>query len=194
MTWSRAALFVAGGATAFVAHESCHVLAGLALGNTPTLQPVRFLGFVPFFAISPGINCVGGTCTKANGAPFPAGPRGLYVIVSAGIICQEVEDEVILSVEPRLRYEDEAFLKGMVAFNTLASVGYALANFFSLEPPEGDLRAMSRLAPLPPGILSGIVLATAGLDIARYFLPDNVWLPWVSRLTKVATVGVVFTF
>ncbi|HTP52723.1 MAG TPA: hypothetical protein VMK42_18695 [Anaeromyxobacteraceae bacterium] len=194
LTWSNAGLFLAGGATAFVAHETCHVLAGLALGNVPTVQPVKFLGVIPFFAISPGITCVGNACYKANGTPFPPGPRGLYFIVSAGILCQEAEDEVILSLEPGIRYQDAAFLKGMLAFNTLASVGYALANLFNLEPPEGDLRAMSRLVPVPHAVLSGLVLATAALDISRYYFPDAEWLPWVSRVTKLATVGVIFAF
>jgi len=149
---------------------------------------------VPFFAISPGISCTGGRCFKASGAPFGPGPRGLYLIVSAGLLCQELTDEVILSTRPRLRYEDEPFLQGMLAFNTLASVAYAVANLLSIEPVEGDLYTMTRLSPLPRGVLSGLVLATALLDISRYLFPDVGWLPWASRATKVATVGVMFTF
>ncbi len=53
---------------------------------------------------------------------------------------------------------------------------------------------MTRLSPLPRGVLSGLVLATAVLDISRYLFPDVGWLPWASRVTKVATVGVMFTF
>jgi len=194
LTWGRAGLFAAGALTAFIAHETCHLFANLALDNTPTIQPVRFLGVIPFFAVSPGIQCVGGRCYKANGAPFPSGTQGVYFIVSAGIVCQEVEDELILSNEPRLRDRDLPFLKGMFAFNTLASVGYAIANYFSLEPPEGDLRTMARLVPLPPGVVATLVLATAALDVSRYFFPDVEWIPWVSRGTKGLTIALVFTF
>ncbi len=133
LTWGDAGLLAAGAASAFVVHESCHVAAGLAMGNPPTIQPVRFMGVVPFFAISPGVECSGGRCFKASGAPFGPGPRGLYLIVSAGILCQELTDEVILTTRPRLRYEDEPFLVGMLAFNTLASVGYAVANLLGIR-------------------------------------------------------------
>jgi len=175
-------------------HESCHAISGLALGNKPTLEPVRFLGVVPFFAVSPNVSCYDGYCLKASGAPFLPGPRGLYFIVSAGIICQEVTNEVILSVQPRIRYDDAAYLKGMLAFNTLASVAYALANLFALEPPQGDIRTMGSLVPVPHAVLSGLILATAALDISRYYFPDEEWLAWASRITKVATVGIVFAF
>ena len=76
VTFASVALTATGFLTAFVVHEACHAVANLAFGNVPTLEPVRFLGVVPFFAISPGIQCRGGTCTKRSGAPFYPGPRG----------------------------------------------------------------------------------------------------------------------
>jgi len=190
---TAAALFAAGAATGFAAHESCHVATNLLLGGAPHLERVTFLGFIPFFAISPGLYCANGKCTRF-GQPFPAGPRGVYAIVSAGFQCQHLEDEVILSLAPRLREEDAPFRKGMLAFNTLTSVGYVIANWLSVEPPQGDIATITRLTPAPRGVMTGLLLATASLDIARYFKPEEPWIVWASRATKVALGGLVLTF
>ena len=188
------AVTAAGFLTAFVVHEACHGVANLAMGNVPTLEPVRFLGFLPFLAVSPGIICNQGVCVRRNGTPFLPGPRGYAVIVSAGLICQEVADEIILTVRPRLRYEKAPFLKGMLLFNTAASVAYGIANLAGIEPPEGDLRNLDGVSPLPRGVFAAVILGTAALDVARYFLPDTQWLPWVSRGSKVVTIGMVVAF
>ena len=188
------AVTAAGFLTAFVVHEACHGVANLAMGNVPTLEPVRFLGFLPFFAVSPGITCNQGTCVRRNGTPFLPGPRGYAVIVSAGLICQEVTNEIILTAQPGLRYEKAPFLKGMLLFNTAASVAYGVANLAGIEPPEGDLRALEGVSPLPRGVFAAAILGTAALDVARYFLPDSQWLPWVSRGTKVVTLGMIVAF
>ncbi len=189
--WNKLALFAAGAATGFVAHESCHVAANLAFGNTPHLESVTFLGFVPFFAISPNVECRNGHCTTPSGQPF--GKQALYTIVSAGIQCQQYEDEVILTLEPRLRFEDAPFRKGMVTFNTLLSVGYVLSDWAGIEPPAGDMVGIHRDAGAPRHLMNTLVLGVAGLDIARYFFPDASWLAWVSRSLKVTVTGVVFT-
>ncbi len=194
VTFESVALTATGFVTAFVVHEACHAVANLAFGNVPTLEPVRFLGVVPFFAISPGIHCAGGACTKRNGAPFYPGPRGYQIIVGAGIVCQEVTDEIILTARPRIRTERAPFLKGMLLFNTAASVAYGIANLAGIEPPEGDVRGYDSVARVPHGVLAATVLATAALDVARYFLPDEAWLPWVSRGTKVVTIGLLVAF
>jgi hypothetical protein len=194
VTVGSVAVTAAGFLTAFLVHEACHGVANLAMGNVPTLEPVRFLGFFPFFAVSPGITCRNGTCTRRNGAPFFPGPRGYATIVSAGIVCQEVTDEVILTVRPGIRAERAPFLKGMLLFNTAASVAYGIANLAGIEPPEGDLRALDGVSPLPHGVFAAVVLGTAALDVARYFLPDSQWLPWVSRGSKVVTVGLIVAF
>jgi hypothetical protein len=194
VTFESVALTATGFLTAFVVHEACHAAANLAFGNVPTLEPVRFLGFVPFFAVSPGIQCAGGACTKRSGAPFYPGPRGYQVIVGAGIVCQEVTDEIILTARPRIRTERAPFLKGMLLFNTAASVAYGIANLAGIEPPEGDVRGYDSVARVPHGVLAATVLATAALDVARYFLPDEAWLPWVSRGTKVVTIGLLVAF
>jgi hypothetical protein len=194
VTVGSVAVTAAGFLTAFVVHEACHGLANLAMGNVPTIEPVRFLGFFPFFAVSPGVICRNGTCVRRDGSPFYPGPRGYAVIVSSGILCQEITDEIILSTRPDLRREKGAFLKGMLLFNTAASVAYGIANLAGIEPPEGDLRALDAVSPVPHGVFAAAVLGAAALDIARYFLPDTQWLPVVSRGTKAVTIGLVVAF
>jgi hypothetical protein len=194
VTVGSVAVTAAGFLTAFVVHEACHGVANLAMGNVPTIQPVRFLGFVPFFAVSPGITCNQGTCLRRDGSPFAPGPRGYAVIVSSGLICQEVTDEIILSTRPAIRQERAPFLKGMLLFNTAASVAYGIANLTGIEPPEGDLRGIESVSPVPRGVWAAAILGTAALDVARYFLPESQWLPWVSRGSKVVTLGMVVAF
>jgi hypothetical protein len=194
VTLASAGLTAAGFVTAFVVHEGCHAVANLSMANVPTLEPVRFAGFLPFFAVSPNVLCVGGTCTKRDGQPFWPGPRGYAFIVSSGILCQEITDEIILTEHPRIRREREPFLKGMLLFNTATSVAYAIANLTGIEPPEGDLRGLDRVVGVPHGVMAAVVLATAALDVARYFVPDAAWLPWVSRGSKALTVGLVLSY
>jgi hypothetical protein len=194
VTFTSVALTAAGFLTAFVVHEACHGVANLAMANVPTLEPVTFLGFVPFFAVSPNINCVNGTCVKRDGSPFLPGPTGYAFIVSSGILCQEITVEIILTGNPRIRHETAPFLKGMLLFNTATSVAYGIANLVGVEPPEGDLHGMDKQPGVPHGVFAALVLGTAALDVARYFLPEVGWLPWVSRGSKVLTVGLVVAF
>lgn len=187
-------LFAAGAATALVAHESCHVVTNLALGNVPHLEPVSFLGVIPYFAISPEIRCVGSQCFKENGQPFGPGRQGLFVIYSAGLQCQQLADEIILSEEPDLRRRDPPFLTGMLTFNTLASIGYVIANWAGIEPPYGDLRGLYAIG--APRTLTNVLFLAVGLmDIARYFFPETPFelLPWASRASKIAVTGLVLT-
>jgi hypothetical protein len=194
VTLESAGLTVAGFATAFVVHEACHVVANLSMANVPTLEPVRFLGIFPFFAVSPNVYCNGSSCTKRDGKPFAPGPPGYAFIVTSGILCQEVTDEIILTAHPRIRWETSPFLKGMLLFNTATSVAYAIANLAGIEPHEGDLHGLDRVVGVPHGVMAAVVLSTAGLDVARYFLPDVPWIPWVSRGTKVLTVGLMLSY
>ena len=194
VTVGSVALTATGFVTAFVVHEACHAVANLAMGNVPTLEPVRFLGFLPFFAVSPNIQCRDGACVKANGDPFLPGPRGYAVIVTSGLLCQEITDEIILSTRPGIRHETAPFLKGMLLFNTAASVAYGIANLTRIEPPQGDLYGFDQVSRLPHGVFAAVILGTAALDVARYFLPDVAWLPWVSRGSKAVTVGLVLAF
>ncbi len=194
VTFASVAGTAAGFVTAFVVHEACHGVANLAMANVPTLEPVRFLGFFPFFAVSPNVQCRDGVCLKRSGEPFQPGPPGYAFIVSSGILCQEITNEIILTAHPHLRYETEPFLKGMLLFNVATSVAYGIANLVGIEPPQGDLHALDALGGVPHGVYAAVVLGTAALDVARYFLPGTGWLPWVSRGSKVVTVGLVLAF
>jgi hypothetical protein len=194
VTFTSVALTAAGFVTAFAVHEACHGVANLAMANAPTLEPVTFLGVFPFFAVSPNIGCKNGTCVKRDGSPFAPGPKGYAFIVSSGILCQEITDEIILTGNPRIRHETAPFLKGMLLFNTATSVAYGIASLTRIEPPEGDLAGLDTLHGIPHGVFAALVLGTAALDIARYFLPEVAWLPWVSRGSKLLTVGLTVTF
>jgi hypothetical protein len=175
-----------------VAHESCHLLANLGTGNQPTLEPVSFLGFIPFVAIVPSIRCRGGDCRKRNREDYYAGRPGLYTIVSAGLQCQHYEDEVILTARPGLRMDRAPFRKGMLAFNTLTSIGYVIANWTGVEPVDGDVRGIHRDGGAPRILLSSLVLGIAVVDIARYYFPQARWLAWLNRTAKLGVTGVAF--
>ncbi len=194
VTFGSVALTAAGFVSAFAVHEACHLVTNLSMANVPTLEPVRFAGAIPFFAVSPNVQCRDGSCTKRSGEPFWPGPRGYGFIVTSGILCQEITDEIILTEHPRIRQESEPFLKGMLLFNTATSLAYGIANLTGIEPPEGDLRGFEQATGSPRGVLAALVLGTAALDIARYFLPDATWLPWVSRGSKAVTLGFVIAY
>jgi hypothetical protein len=194
ITFESVALTATGALAAFVVHEACHAVANLSMANVPTLEPVRFLGAIPFFAVSPNVRCIDGTCTRRNGEPFLPGPRGYAFVVGSGILCQEITDEIILTGNPRIRYESAPFLKGMLLFNTALSFAYGIANLAGIEPPEGDVHGLDVATGYPRGVMAAAVLAAAGLDVARYFLPDVGWLPWVSRGSKVVTLGLMVAF
>ena len=190
--WRSTAIFLGGAATALATHETCHLAANFATGNQPNFQPVTFLGFIPYFAIVPSIRCRGGECVKNNGEVYYAGRPGLYTIVSAGLQCQHYEDEIILSLRPDLRLSDAPFRKGMLAFNTLTSIGYVLANWTGAEPVDGDIRGIHRDGGAPRMLLSSLVLGIAAADIARYYFPRSRWLAWLSRAAKLSVTGVAF--
>ena len=187
------ALRLAGGAaTAFVAHEGCHLLANLALGNRPSIQRVTFLGAIPFFSISPDVTCRGDTCRTRSGAVFGPGPAGYYAVTSAGLQCGHLEDEVILTAGAPPRLDREPFVAGMLAFNVALAVSYATADLVGAEPPAGDLRGM-RDAGAPRRLLVGLVLGAAALDTARWIWPGHAWLDWASRAAKIGTTGITFS-
>ena len=191
-TWRSAAIFAGGAFTALAAHETCHLVANLATGNRPTFEPVTFLGFIPYFAIVPSIRCRGGDCTKRDGEHYGAGRPGLYTIVSAGIQCQHYEDEVILTRRPGLRMDDAPFRKGMLALNTLLSIGYVLANWTGVEPTDGDIRGIHRDGGAPRLLLGSMIFGIAAVDIARYYYPHVRWLAWLNRVAKVSVTGIAF--
>jgi hypothetical protein len=191
-TWRSAAIFAGGAATALATHESCHLIANWATGNQPSFEPVSFLGFIPYFAIVPSIHCRNGDCHKRNGEHYWAGRPGLYTIVTAGLQCQHYEDEVILTRRPELRMDSAPFRKGMLAFNTLLSIGYVLANWTGVEPVDGDIAGIHRDGGAPRLLLSSMVLGIAVVDIARYYYPRAPWLAWLNRVAKVSITGIAF--
>ena len=192
--WASAALFVGGAATAFVAHESCHVLANLTMGVVPKIEPVKFMGAIPFFSISPPVACDGSGCTKDGGARFSPGRPGLYAIYTAGLQCQQLANEIILSTEPQLLHREAPFRKGVLAFNIVLALGYAFADWAGVEPGAGDVTSAERLTGVPRGAIAVAVFVPAVLDMVRYFFPDSRWLPWASRLSKGAIFGFLFAF
>ena len=187
--WKEVALFAGGAATAFVAHEAGHATSNLVLGNVPHLESVTFLGFVPFFAVAPDIGCYPSGCIRRDGSPFRAGKRGLLLILMAGFDVQHITDEVVLTSDPALRLHRAPFRTGLLAFNTLTSAAYALANLSGIEPDAGDLHAAFRDTGASRTLTTGLLLGIAGLDVARWALPDTPWLAWVSRAAKVAFLG-----
>jgi hypothetical protein len=185
-------LFLGGIVTGFLAHEAGHILANLVQGNVPHFIGIWGWGFIPFFTVAPRITCVEGHCTKHDGSPFHTGVGGKAAITSAGFNVQHITDEFLLSFEPRLRYRVAPFRKGLLAFNILLSVGYAISAMTRIENMEGDVSGTARMIGVPREAYAGVLLAIAGLDTYRYFVPDSRWAPWVSRAGKVAFLGVVF--
>jgi hypothetical protein len=167
--------FVAGGAAAFVAHESGHLAADLLFDADPRLKRVQFHG-IPFFAITHRSD---------------VSRRQRFVIASAGFWVQHAGNEVILSRRPGLRHERAPFRKGMVAFNVLASAAYAGAAFARTGPDERDTRGMAEGARIDERWIGAMVLAPAVLDSIRYFDPDAKWAVWTSRAAKVGLVLLV---
>jgi hypothetical protein len=189
--WRSAGLFLAGALTGFLSHEAGHVMANLLQGNVPHFLSVKGFGFIPFFTVAPRIACYHSHCTKYDGSAFSTGVPGKVAITSAGFNVQHVTDEFLLSFEPRLRYRVAPYRKGLLAFNLLLSVGYAISAITRIENREGDVTATAKLMGVPREAYASVLLAIAGLDMYRYFVPDSRWAPWVSRGSKVAFIGIV---
>jgi hypothetical protein len=167
--------FLAGGAAGLAAHESGHLLFDAIFGAHASLKGVSFHG-VPFFAI-----------THDNGLPA----RQEFVIDSAGFWVQEGTNEWILSKRPDLRHESAPFTKGVVAFNVLASFGYAGAAFARTGPVERDTRGMADALGWKEPYVGLLILAPAVLDMVRYYHPEAKWAVWGSRGAKIFSVVLV---
>jgi hypothetical protein len=171
---SSVATFLAGGAVALVAHEAGHVIADAAFGSTIGAKKVSFAG-IPFFAIThSGLS-----------------PAREFVVSSAGFWMQELTDEILLTRTPAVRHAHEPFVKGVLAFNTLASAAYAGAAFSRTGPAERDTRGMAATGRLDERWIGAVVLTPAALDAARYYKPEMRWLRWASRASKVAGALIV---
>jgi hypothetical protein len=174
-TGVRVARFLLGGASGLGLHEAGHLAFDAAFGVRPHVQRVDF-GGIPFFAIA-----------HRGGLPH----REEYAISSAGFLVQHVANEIILVRRPALRHERAPLLKGLLAFNVLASVGYAGAAFAGRGPEQRDTRAMAEAARLKEPAMGAILLVPATMDAWRYFHPESRWARWASRAAKLATVLLV---
>jgi hypothetical protein len=167
--------FLAGGAIGLGAHESGHLLFDAIFQANPGIEKVSFHG-IPFFAIT-------------HDSGLPAAQE--FVIDSAGFWVQQLGNEIILSRRPGLAHEHAPLVKGLVAFNVLASVAYAGAAFAETGPIERDTRGMADAIRWKEPEIGALILVPAVLDAIRYFHPDAKWAKWGSRGTKVAMVLLV---
>ena len=160
--------FFGGAATALVAHESGHLLLDGVFDAGVGIRRVN-AGPLPFFAIT----------------HHPVSPAREFAISSAGFWIQHLSDEVLLSRRPNLRNESSPFVKGMLAFNVLTSVGYSVAAFAGRGPDERDTRGMALSMRVDEPWAGAVILAPALLDGARFYRPQQEWLKWASRAAKV---------
>ncbi len=124
--------FVGGGVLALALHESGHLIFDGIFDAQPRLEAIRFGPFA-FFAV-----------THRTGMP----PRQEFTISSAGFWVQESTDEWLLTrrwcrdtaAGCSLRDDRSWLPKGMLAFNVLNSVGYAMVAFAKAGPSERDTR------------------------------------------------------
>jgi hypothetical protein len=159
--------FLAGAAVGLAAHEAGHLIVDAAVGADVEFTKVN-AGPFPFFAIT----------------HRPVTPGREFAISSAGFWMQHAGNELILTRRPSLRDQHAPFLKGVVAFNVLTSIGYAVAAFAQRGPDERDTRGMAASARVDEPWIGATVLAPALLDGARYYKPDVTWLKWTSRAAK----------
>jgi hypothetical protein len=170
----RGLKFVGGAAVGLVAHEGGHLLFDTIFDASPSVKKVSF-GPIPFFAV-----------THSD-----VSPRQEFVISSAGFWVQEGVDEILLTTRPGLRRERAPFTKGVLAFNVLASVGYAGAAFAHAGPAERDTRSMAVSLGVDEAWIGVLILAPAVLDAYRYFHPEARWAAWASRSVKIGSVLLV---
>ena len=163
-----AGLFLAGSAVALGAHEGGHLFFDLLFAADPGLDRVDFHG-IPFFAI-----------THRSGLT----PRRELTISSAGLWVQHAGSEWLLTRRPRLRRERAPFAKGVLAFNVLASAGYAGAAFARTGPLERDTRGIASGSGVDERWVGAMILVPAVLDGWRYFRPEAKWAAWASRAAK----------
>ena len=164
-----------GAAIGLAAHEGGHLLFNGLFSANPGLKKVSFHG-IPFFAI-----------THDAGLS----PRREFIIDSAGFWVQEATNEVILSRRPNLRRERAPVLKGIVAFNIVASVSYAGAAFARTGPLERDTRGMAAALRWKEPYVGLLILMPAILDAVRYYHPGARWAAWGSRAAKLGGVVLI---
>ena len=167
--------FLAGAGVGLATHEAGHLVFDFLFDAEPRVKGVDFHG-IPFFAITHRSDL---------------SRRREYLVSSAGFLVQHVENEFLLGQRPNLRHEHAPFLKGLFAFNILASSAYAGAAFARTGPYERDTRGMASASRVDERLIGVMVLAPALLDAWRYYHPDAKWAAWTSRGAKVGMVLLV---
>lgn len=187
-------LWAAGALSGFVAHETGHLLTNYLFDNKPALVGLKGFGFVPFFAISPELVCDHDGCRRPNQSRFQAGRRGMYLISTAGFTVQHLTSEMALSKDPWLMYHNAPFEKGLLTFNLLLSVGYALSTLVGIEDAHGDAAGAAAVAHMPRALFATLLVLPVAADTVRFLRPCTRWAVGVSRASKAAMVGVAYTF
>jgi len=167
--------FLAGGGLGLVMHEGGHLVFDAAFDANPYVERIHF-GPFPFFAI-----------THRTGLS----PRREFTISSAGFWVQSATSEWILTAHPGVSHERAPLLKGVLAFNVLNSVGYALVALARAGPAERDTRGMADSIGVNERAIALVVAAPAVLDAWRYLDPESRAAKWSARLAKAGTVLLV---
>jgi hypothetical protein len=167
--------FLGGVGAGLGAHEAGHLLFDALFDAEPHIRRVELFG-VPFFAIAHRSDL---------------SPRREFVVSSSGFWVQHALDEWILTSRPNLRAEQAPFVKGVLAFNVLTSVGYAGVALARVGPPERDTRGMAESSRVDERVIGLMTLAPAVLDGYRYFKPGSRWAAWGSRGVKIGLVLLV---
>jgi len=160
--------FVAGGLLGLGLHESGHLVFDELFDAQPDLKGVHFRP-IPFFAIAHRGNLT---------------PRREFIVSSAGFWMQEGTGEWLLTRRPDLRGERAWLTKGVLAFNVLNSIGYALVAFARAGPAERDTRGMAAAIHVNEPVIGALVLTPALLDSYRCFNRGPRWAAWTSRAAK----------
>jgi hypothetical protein len=82
-------------------------------------------------------------------------------------------------------------VKGVFAFNVLASAAYAGAAFARTGPVERDTRGMADALRWKERYVGLLILLPAVLDAVRYYHPEARWAAWGSRAAKVGGVVLI---
>ena len=170
----------AGAAAGFVGHELGHVTTDVITGHHPTFVRTH-TGPFPFFAIQP---CCGVLSRSSE-----------YAIASAGFIVGDVSSELIFHLVPNIRTRHAPFLKGILLFDTVLAVGYAVTGFLEarwpdIGPAQSDINSMARALGVPPWQVGLYLMTPALIDVYRYFVPGSPVAPWVSLQGKAMMLGI----
>lgn len=184
--------FAAGGLTGFVIHESAHMLVAESFDLHPHVttrsKPVPFIVIrYDLFAVREPSGTI--RYVDREGHPISSGAEKKFATASAGINSQNLTSELILSLHPNLREERRPFLKGVLAFDLITSIGYAVVG---RRDPDGDLRGMAESRGATDLFIAALVFTPAAIDLYRYYNPESAWAPWVSRGTKAYLLGLSF--